>query len=360
MIWLIVILCTITIAFIDGIPKARRVLLIILCAWFTVIVAIRTDDWNDTQSYWLVFHKLIHPVWSLSDIVTKNHYIDDKGFLLISSVIKTFTSDRFWFFGCIAAVTNFFLYKDLQKYSIYPLAGFFIYIGRFALSRNFMQIRAALAILIVIYAIKFIQNNDWKRYFLWMAIASSMHLSMVFAIPLYWINKIPLNAKRIISITIVALIITYFMAPLINSFATKISLSYDIATAYTKSTSEYAEGKGLANPMIYYQILILWVYSLLGNKLSKSTPYYQVIRNGYLYSTLILIILSSFGVLCARISTIFATLEIFILPNLCAIVPQRFRYFARLTICGVGLLLFYIYFGQFLINHPSFHNPLSI
>ena len=359
MIWLLIILAIIILAYIDFIPRFRNGVLISLCIIFTVIVGMRTNDWNDTSFYWRAFVQHVQPIWDI-EFTSKQHYLNDRGFLVINSLIKTFTSDRFVFFTSVAAITNLFLYKDLKTYTTFPIAGLLIYIGRFGLARNFMQIRAALAILIVIYAIKYLSNNDWKKYFFWIVIASTIHFSMVFAIPMYWINKLKLTSKRIIVLTLIAIVITIFLSHYIKDFATLVSFKYDIATAYTNENSEYTHGKSLANPMIYFQIFILWSYSLCEKKLIQSTPYYYVIRNGYFYSTILLILLSTFGTLSGRTSTIFATLEIFIIPNMCKIFKPKYQYVANLFVCLLALIFFYTFFSLFMTTHPSFKNPLIL
>lgn len=357
MVWVLIVIAIMILVLCDQSPRAQKRALCVLCIIFTINVGMRTNDWNDTSNYWASFSRYVKPIWDIS-LVHTDHFIEDKGFLFLNSLIKTVTSDRFLFFASIAGITNYFLYKDLMTYTAFPISGFIIYIGRFALNRNFMQIRAALAILMVMYAIKFISDRNWRKYFLWVALASTIHFSMVFAIPVYWINRLSLNKKRVIYLTILACIITYFLSNYFQNIITAISFRYSIATAYTSEHSEYTQGQGLSNPIIILQTTILWVYTLFEKQLSNRTPYYFTIRNAYFYSTILLILLSSFGVLSGRISTIFATLEIFMLPNLCKVFKPRYYYLIDLVIALFGLGFFYLYFSNFVAQHPSFDNPL--
>lgn len=56
--------------------------------------------------------------------------------------------------------------------------------------------------------------------------------------------------------------------------------------------SQYTAGYGLSNPVIYYQTMILMAFMFRERKLCNAIPYYFTIRNGYLYSTTILILLT--------------------------------------------------------------------
>lgn len=189
-----------------------------------------------------------------------------------------------------------------------------VYISRFMLGRNMMQIRAALAIAVIVYAMRYVAEHNFKKYFIYIVIGSLLHYSILLALPFYWFNKIPLSRKTICLTIVGSLVIAALFSPFINDKVAAFSAVYNVATSYTDDTSSYTIGKGLSNPMIYFQIFILLVYTFLERRLANVAPYYHTFRNGYLYSTIILILMSSFATLSGRTSTIFATLEIFIIP----------------------------------------------
>ncbi|MDE6536356.1 MAG: EpsG family protein [Muribaculaceae bacterium] len=357
MFWCLIISAIIFLCGCDQLSRGRKLFLAILCIAFSVIVGMRTNDWNDTPEYWYAFSHFTKPIYQFWE-TRQNHFFEDKGFLLINSIIYSVTNSRFIFFTIIAGLTNWFLYKNLLNYSVFPITGFIFYIGRFGLSRNFMQIRAALAIMMVIYAIQYVSKKDWKRFFIWVGIASSIHYTMLLSIPIYWMDRLKLTQKKIITISVLSLLITYIFAPYIFKYVSSLSLEYQIALTYTMESSEYTVGKGLANPMIYFQLILLWIFSISQIKLASQTPYYYTIRNAYFYSTILLIVFSSFGVLSARSSTIFATVEIFILPALCKLVSRKYQFFATILVALLGLSFFFIKYSDFINSHPSFNNPL--
>lgn len=357
MYWILIIAAIIFLCACDKLKGGRKFILAVLCIGFSIIVGMRTNDWNDTPEYWYAFRHFTKPIYQFWE-TRQNHFFEDKGFLLINSAIYSFTNSRFIFFTIIAGLTNWLLYKNLLKYSVFPITGFLFYIGRFGLSRNFMQIRAALAIMIVIYAIQYVSKKDWKKFFIWVGVASSIHYTMLLSIPIYWMDKLKLTQKKIITISVISLILTLIFSHYIFEYVSSLSMEYRIALTYTLESSEYTVGKGLANPMIYFQLIALWAFSLSQKKLASQTPYYYTIRNAYFYSTLLLIVFSSFGVLSARSSTIFATVEIFILPALCKLVSNKYQYIATIMVALLGLAFFYLKYSEFVNSHPSFNNPL--
>lgn len=318
----------------------KRILLMLLCSILTLYTGLRSIEWPDTYGYMKGFCMYTNSLFHYS-ITDSPYKYSDKGFYLLSSIIKTFTDNYHSFFLCIACLTFLFLCKSLSKYSIYPLLGLCVYISRFMLSRNMMQIRAALAIAIVIYGLKYIEKRNIRKFLLIICIAATLHLSMVLAIPLYWVNKLKLTFRHISYWLIGAFITTALFSSFIIDKVTQWTLQYDIATTYTNETSGYTIGKGLANPMIYYQVFLLLLFAYHENKLQGKIPYYQTIRNGYFYSTILLILFSSFSALSGRTSTIYATLEIFILPSFLLLFPRRLR---MIGYCGIIIVLFSLFY----------------
>lgn len=327
----------------------RRIFLFASCAVSTFIVGLRSLQWPDTavyaQSFLFYTNDLFN--YSISDV---GDGYSDKGFYFLSSVIKTFVSDYTIYFLIISILTFYFLYRSLRHYCIYPLIGLCVYIARFMLSRNMMQIRAALAIVIVIYAIQYVGKKDFKKYLLYVILGTTLHVSLILALPLYWMDKIKITSHTILYCILGALLCVGMFSSLVTGKISDLSMMYNIAQSYTSEKSEYTTGLGLHNPMLYYQAFILLMFAYNENKLAKVVPYYVTIRNSYFYSTILLIVLSPFLVLAGRTSTIFATCEMFIIPSLILVFPPRYR---NMGFFGVGFLLsvfFYLNYSSVIAN----------
>lgn len=314
--------------------KYRDIVLILSCFFLSIIVGCRSMEWPDTTIYADSFkYTSTIPEYSVSD--TPFGY-DEVGFYFLTSLIRTFTSNCTLYFIVISGITFIFLYKSLRRYAIYPLVGLCVYIARFLLSRNMMQIRAALAIAVIVYALRYVAERNFKKYFIYVAIGSLLHYSILSALPFYWFNKIPFSRKTVFMMTVGAFVVAAMSSSLIHNMIGKYSIMLDIATSYTVDSSAYSIGKGLVNPMIYFQTFILLVYTFLERKLKCIVPLYETVRNGYLYSTIILILLSSFNVLSGRISTIFSTMEMFMIPEFFVAFRPKVKLLVSL---GIGVMI---------------------
>ena len=300
----------------------------------------REINWADTDVYWLAFKDYTSNIFNYS-VIDKPWGYSEKGFYFIGVVVKTFTDNIHIYLTVVAGLSLLFLYKSLKRYSILPLIGLCAYIARFFMGRNLVQIRAGLAYLIVIWGIKYIQEKSFWKYLLVVFIASLFHTSAWIALPLYFLsNWININKTIVVVGLIIAFILGGFFQEPISALVTENASDLSITT-YTQGIF-VSRAQGLANPMIYFQTFLLLAYTFLEDRIKPVTQYYQIIRDGYFYSTLILIIFCSFTALSGRTSTMFATLEFAIIPSLIFMFNKKNRTFA-LFLMGIALsAIFYL------------------
>lgn len=323
------------------VPRFTYYAVLIILAF---VAGCRSIDWPDTIFYATDY---IYDTPSLNDFTVRSYQEADlryaeRGFFLLSSCIKTLTSNVHAYFTIISILTIFFVAKSLNKYCVYPLLGILVYISRFFIGRQMMQIRAGLAIAVVVWALQYIEKRNFWKFLFVVLVATTLHHSAIFILPVYWLYRIPFTFKRIILILGISFFAAAMASTFIISHITNISNEMNFATTYTLETSQYTQGKGLLNPMLYYQSAVLLLYSYHEKKLSQSTPCYKTIRNGYLYSTIVLIILSSFGTLSGRLSTIYSTFEVFMLPSFLLLFTNGKKFLVWLFLGVVILGIFYL------------------
>lgn len=321
--------------------EQKQVVLFLSCVILSFGIGFRRMAWPDTDAY-MYFFKEFTPSLSDFSFTSKPFGYSEKGFYFLGVLAKTFTNNYQIYFLFIGAVSMFFLYKNLRKYSLFPLIGLCAYLARFFMNRNLVQIRAGLAYLIIIWGIKYIHEKKMWHYILLVWIASLFHHSAWIALPLYFIcNWVNINKKIILWGLGLAFIIGGFFQGPVSSFITDNASDLNVVT-YTQGIY-VTEAKGLANPMIYFQVFLLLSYTFLEKKLAPLDNYYYVIRDGYFYSTLILICFCSFTALSGRTSSIFATLEFAIIPSLVYLFEKKERV-AALFLMGVALVgIMYMY-----------------
>ena len=324
--------------------KYKYTVLALACLIFATIAGLRDAwAWPDAAVYMWSFQQSLDIFnFSFSDKIIG---YNEKGFYLLSVIVRTFTDNYHIFFLVVSFLSFYYLYKNLKQYSIFPLIGLFAYISRFYYGRHFMQIRAGLAYVILLLGIKYIFERDWKRYFLIVFIASLFHRSALIGIPLYFIcNWINVKKWHILVALAISFIIGIWGQDLMHTLVEDNASDLNIIR-YSEAGGEDKQliGLGIRNPMIYFQTIILILYTFLEKKLAPLNKYYYVIRTAYLYSSMILICFCTYKVLSARTSSIYATLEFAIIPSLIYLFNKKNRLFATFAAGIVLTVIFYMY-----------------
>lgn len=318
----------------------KQFLLMIVCLVLAYLAGTRDITWNDTGAYVICFNNYTPAFNNLTEAARPYGY-SEMGFFYLGVFVKTFTSDVTLYLLFIALLSFYFLYKAIDMYCVYPLLGICAYISRFLLGRNFMQIRAGLSYAIILVAVQYITNRDWKRYFALVLIAYFFHHSAIIAVPLYFLCLFKLKKKHIIMGLVIAFIIAGFYSDVVRALVADNATDLSVTTYVEKG---YQREFGLTNPMIYFQLFLLLAYTFNEKKLRLTTPHYITIRNAYFYSTLILITLSCYTALSGRTSSMFATLEMVIIPSLILMFHKRNRAIAYI---GMGVALTAIFYMNY-------------
>lgn len=317
--------------------KDKQMLLMLTCVVMALMAGFRDPSlWADTDAYLISFEYYTKPLYEWSQVDEPFGY-SEYGFYFLGVIFKTFSSNTTAYLTFIAALTFIFMYKDFKRYCYYPLFGVAAYISRFYLARNFIQIRAGLSYAIILWAVQYISKRDWKRYFFWTFIAYQFHQSAVLAIPLYFLCMINIKKWHIWTGIAVAFILGgVFTEPMRNLVADYAS---DIASTYVQD--EYQREWGLLNPVIYFQLAVLYLYTQNEEVLKKTSEDYYTMRTAYFYSTFILISLSMYTALSGRTSSMFATLEMAIIPPIINTLSKKNRSIAYI---GLGIVLTGLFF----------------
>lgn len=323
----------------------KRNVLIVSCVVLTFLAGFRNPDhWADTDVYVDSFLDYTNPIyeWSQADLP---HGYSEYGFYFLGVIFKTFSSDVTAYLTFIAALSFIFMYKNFRRYCYYPLFGVCAYIARFYTARNFIQIRAGLSYAIILWAVQYVTKRDWKRYFFWVFIAYQFHHSALLAVPLYFLCMVRIKKWHIVFGIALAFVLGGVFTGQIRALVAE--YANDVESVSTYVTSSYQREWGLTNPVIYFQLAILYVYTRYEDKLKSTSEDYYTMRTAYFYSTFMLISLSMYTALSGRTSSMYSTLEMAIIPTIINTFYKNTRWIAYI---GMGVMLSAIFYMNLLIK----------
>lgn len=317
--------------FYDG--KQRIVLLYLLAFLMVLFIGLRGECGTDSLNYITYFKDSTDSLWNWKGV--EKEYAE-YGFYFLSVLIKSVFDNVHFYFIVISLLTISLLVSSLKRLCLLPIFGFCIYFMRFLLARDMNQIRQALAIMVVIYALRFIINGNIRKFFLVILLATTIHYSIIIVFPFVLLYKLRLSFKKACSLLIFSGIIGWLLG--ISVKALLLSTNLSLILNYVGD-----EDLGLHNPVIYYQVSLCLFFFYFEKKLSAIQEGYFIIRNAYLYSTIILLLTCNLGVIGGRLATIFATCEIFIIPSLIYVVhPKRYAYAGLIVLMSIFFFLNYV------------------
>lgn len=328
----------------DGLDKKRRqTMLFLSCVVLAYFAGTRNHWlWSDTMNYvmdFLTSNDLFNFSWD-----DRPSGYTEKGFHLIAVIVRTFTSDATVYLSTVSILSFLFIYRGIQRYCLFPLLGLCIYISRFMVGRNMMQIRACLAIAIIISFTYLLKQKKWWQYALVLFFSYHLHHSALVAAPLLVLGYTnwDFSKKQIYNGLIVSMIIAQFFGGYVKGYVDNSEFMNEMASSYVQEGSEKAFSNDLTNPVIWFQVIVLVIFTYYEDYLKKITSYYYILRNAYFICTCILIIMCQYAVVAARTSTLFATYECMIIPTFLTLFKKDQKALPYLAI-GVGLtLLFYM------------------
>lgn len=238
--------------------KWKRFFLVVMLGILWFFATYRDNSVGaDTKNYLVLFEQIrecnFKEAIMLSTYDASHRYIIDWeiGFKFILYVY----SKVFFFLpyrsvgGFITFLTLLFLYRASIKQSPYEFLTVWLYVtlAFFQTSLNMMQ--NALAIMIVLWAIQFINEKKMFSWIIAIILASFIHLSSLVFLPMYWIARIKFNRHRFSIVIFLMIGVSIFSEKFIRVIAKFVPSRYMVYLKTDKTA--------------WLQLLVLLVHCLL-------------------------------------------------------------------------------------------------
>ncbi|WKA50213.1 EpsG family protein [Planococcus liqunii] len=283
----------------------------------------------NNSSFYSYYELLKNSEWGFEafNIILKNFYINEQGYLLITSFLIVLAFSVFYF-----------------KYSKYIFLSFFLHltIGLFTMSMS--GIRQTLAVGIILFAFQYIIKKKFFIFSFLILLAFTFHNSAIVFFPVYFLRNIVINRKNgsvILGIVISTLLFRENLTPLIEFFMPeRYTARYDVLSeAYP------------VNPMIVLIAILIPLVCLIlwenvKNLKEKERKIYSLL---FLLSCLnaFTVILSLNSNIIGRLSFYFVTFNILLIPNMIKIIKDKNFKFIGVLACIILPLI------QFLLSTPD-------
>jgi hypothetical protein len=223
------------------------------------------------------------------------------GFLALVSLAKGFGIGFTGFLLLLAFATVALVAFSTYRLSYVPLASMVFYFSHVFLLREMMQIRAALAVAVVLFAFS-LSPGMLKRSAV-IAMAALFHAGAAIILPFYWL----LSKKEFAWRTFVILLVFGLLISVVGlgKPITHFLAAQGVLPAAVETYIGWDEYNGrlstLGNPVLWKAVLILYLLRRTPNEeLGEAVG---VLRNLYAAGVLLFLCLSDFAILAGRLST---------------------------------------------------------
>lgn len=236
-------------------------------------------------------------------------------YVAIVRVLNQINADPQFIFIVHAVVFFWFLYPQVFKDSPYPALSVFILVG-FRYYFAYLNImRQLTGCTILVYSIRYIEKEDFKKFLLCLILAIGFHYSCTAFIIVYLLRK-----KRI---PIIASLITFLLLIVSREIVAVVIRNNWIFSQYSKYISANFSGESSIRNIIL-QIFLYCFASIFGNNTKKFSIYLNC-----QFCTVVIMIFSGLVELIERVRFIFGFPVIILLPlSIKNIKDKKLRYLA--------------------------------
>ena len=310
------------------VKKSTIYLIISFCSLAFLVCFRDVSVGKDTSAYANVYLRIINGNASIEDLQWLGI-----GYRIICKIVGFFAGNTYYILNILVGfVTIYLFYKTIWENSEIPWLSIYILISTCLYYQTFNQARQMLAIAITFYALKYIKENNFKKYLIFILISTSIHSSAIVMIPFYLIANKKIDRKNTIKYIIIAFILCFGMY-----YVRKLLLMTTYGQVYF-GTQYDLEGKTSSVLNFVIRICLLIMCFILGNKDMKEK--YRYLYNSAIICTIIQLLTIStytFG----RVTTYFFISYILLIPN---ILPKKDKKIYIYFLVIVFALYHFIYY----------------
>jgi hypothetical protein len=239
--------------------------------------------------------------------------------------------------------------RALEKITPFVYYSIALWFSHFFLVLEMNQIRAGLAISVLMLGYPFILEKKLLNYIGVVFVATLFHYSAVVFLAFYCINKDKVNLVYFLIIPIAYLlnalgfgfmeILSRINIAVIQSKIEAYNLLYSMGS-YTKIN--------VYNPVVLMRVGLIYVFLYNWKYLAEQNAYFVILIKAYVIAIVCMLLFASLPVFGLRISDLFGMVEIILLPFLFYLVKEKYLVLLFLFIFGFLIMALDLYYNNFL------------
>lgn len=314
---------------------------VLFILWFILVLisTFRSDEMPDYENYY--------------NFITSNGKVGERfevGFKTYVDVFKNIHNNPIFIFAAIAALSVGIKLFAIRKLSNSFWLSMIIYISGVFILHDMIQIRAAVASGLLLWATKYAYERNLKRFILTGGIAMLFHYSAIIIFPIWFIST--RKTQRWFYISLIPLAFLLVNAGFAFGYLAEhipFSAFQTLWKAYQISMSQGLDSNINIFNSLYILRCAMCIFLLFNiNKIALYSKIAILWVKIYTISLIIFTLFSDIPVIAFRISELYQVVEIVLIPTL-ILIPKYRGIGKYITIAfGASLLFIFVFYNNFL------------
>lgn len=290
---------------------------------------------TDTRGYCMSFLDMANYAVSFD---TLKAFSTEPGWNLLNLLLVQLGQHYFIILTAVGVICTVCALYSINKISAHKTLSLFIFITLAFYLFAFAASRQAVAIAVYMLSLPHLVSGDFKRYAFFVLLAATIHQTVLLALPLYFLFRIPYSNKTL-GLMVAGGIATGAVVPQILAFAATVEERYAVYAEF--------EGGGEMFTVFYLVMAVFFIYQRR-NVLQQYLQKYDIMLNMLLFGSLIYMVVTLSG-LYGEVTRFAAYFQISIMFLWAEIYVHGKRkldptIFAVAIICHIGY--YYIYLSR--------------
>ncbi|MBT9004290.1 hypothetical protein BTI83_05505 [Lactobacillus delbrueckii subsp. bulgaricus] len=253
----------------------------------------------------------------------------------VMKVMASLNLDVQCFFIVSSFIVNYLIYLAIRDQSKDRTLSYYIYVCGTLYFASMNTVRQMMSVAMFYFSLKYVESNNWKKYFLCNLIGGLFHQTAFIFLPIYFVLKRYMGWKKYLVVIIIAIALKNPIVNLLNGLI--LNSKYAMYVTYSNFANTAWGGWKISN---FINLILFLAYCLLLKKKDTEDSIYTNIHFvGVLCSILLLGIPGG-----DRIFLGFRFIELLSVPNLLYKLKLRKISYIILSLVIAVLYLFYFYY----------------
>ena len=226
------------------------------------------------QDYFYTYHPLFGYIIRNEESIYTGDLIgyNEIGFNYLNKIIGCFTNDPQWLFVVTSFICLYVAYKCIYDYSPNRcFSAFFLVLGSYYLG-SYSLVRQSIAIVIFLYAIRYVVLRHPLKYFGLISLAITIHSASIIYIPFYFIGNIQWKKEKYIKILLMLFCVLNVSYPVVKKIVSLTRFANRI------------NGNGQIHIILSLVVIAVFLFALWGYREECDDSLYRVFLNVHFVS----------------------------------------------------------------------------